>query len=177
VFGERLTLTTWCSGLGRMWAERRTTIAGSAGGAAEAIALWVHVDPGSGRPRPLDADQVAVWSSSAGERRVRARLQHPDPPAGAATAPWRFRRADLDVADHVNNAVYWTVLEEDVDPGAAPPASAEVEYRGAALAGEALVRRDGDRWWVCHPDGTVHASIVAPVPAAGGTAPGRRASR
>ena len=158
--GERLRLTTWCSGLGKMWAERRTLIAGGAGASAEAVALWVYVDRDSGRPRPLDDDQVAVWASSAGDHRVRARLSHPDPPPEAVEAPWHFRRADLDVADHVNNAVYWTVLEEDLDPGADPPAAAEIEFRGAALAGDARVRRDGHRWWVCHPDGTVHASLV-----------------
>jgi acyl-ACP thioesterase len=177
VFGEALTLTTWCSGLGRMWAERRTTIDGDGGAAVEAVALWVHLDPASGRPRPLDDDQVAVWASSAGDRRVKARLRHPDPPAGAASGPWRFRRADLDIADHVNNAMYWTVLEEDLDPAAALPRSAEIEYRGAALAGEALVRRDGGRWWVCAPDGTVHASIAAPAPPDGAGASGRRGSR
>src|SRR5437588_8032149 len=26
-FAERLSVRTWCSGIGRMWAERRTTIA------------------------------------------------------------------------------------------------------------------------------------------------------
>ncbi len=153
--GEAVELTTWCSGLGRMWAERRTTIAG----ALEATALWVHVDPGSGRPRPLDAGQLAVWGPSAGDRRVRARLTHGDPPEAADSRPWRFRAGDLDVAGHVNNAAYWTVVEEDLRRLEGPLA-AEVEHRGAALDGDAVVRRDGDRWWVCAPDGQIHASFV-----------------
>ena len=138
-----------------MWAERRTTVRGAAGGLAEALALWVHVDPGSGRPRPLSAPQVDVWGASAEGRRVRARLQHGDPQPDAAEHPWWFRATDLDVAGHVNNAAYWAVVEEH-----ATATFAEVEYRGAALAGEAVVRRDGERLWVCAPDGAVHASFA-----------------
>ena len=63
-----------------MWAERRTTIAGDRGGAVEATALWVFVDPETGRPRPLDPEQVEVWGASAGNHKVRARLTHDDAP-------------------------------------------------------------------------------------------------
>jgi acyl-ACP thioesterase len=158
-FGEPLELTTWCSGLGKMWAERRTTIAGDRGGAVEATALWVFIDPETARPRPLDPAQVEVWGSSAGDRRVRARLTHDDAPEGAPSETFRFRRADLDVAQHVNNAAYWTVVEEDVTLEVATPVVAEVEHRGAALAGDALVRTGEGRWWICSATGETHASI------------------
>jgi acyl-ACP thioesterase len=166
-FGEPLELTTWCSGLGKMWAERRTSVAGDRGGRVEATALWVFVDPDTGRPRPLDAEQVAVWGSSAGDRRVRARLTHEDPPADAPGTSWRFRAADLDIAQHVNNAAYWTVVEDDLAAtGSVPePVSAEVEHRGAAGAGAALVRRVQDRWWICSTSGEAHASIRLTVQA------------
>ena len=162
-FPEPVELVTWCSGLGasRMWAERRTTIAG---GAVEATALWVHVDPDSGRPRPLSDEQLALWRSSAGDRRVRARLSHPEPPDDAGTRDWRFRAADLDVAGHVNNAAYWTVVEEDLGD-VTTPVVFEVEHRGAAAAGDALVRTSEDRWWVCGDDGEIHASLARTVDA------------
>jgi acyl-ACP thioesterase len=161
-FGEPLALETWCSGLGKMWAERRTTVTGEGGAHVEATALWVFLDPETGRPQPLDPDQVEVWGSSAEGRRVRARLQHPDPPPDAAATSWCFRAADLDVAGHVNNAAYWTVVEEELagSDGVAGPLAAEVEHRGAAAAGAAEVRRAGDRWWICGPEGAVHASIA-----------------
>lgn len=158
-FGEPLELTTWASGLGKMWAERRTTIAGERGGAVEATALWVFVDPESGRPLPLEPAQVAAWGTSAAGRRVRARLTHDDAPAEAPATPWRFRRADLDVADHVNNAAYWEVVEEDLEIAREAALVAEVEHRGAADAGEAVVRRGQDRWWICSTTGATHASI------------------
>ena len=161
-FGEALELTTWCSGLGKMWAERRTTVTGDRGGHVEATALWVFVDRESGRPRPLDPDQLDIWRTSAGDRRVRARLHHDDPPADAPDTPWRFRAADLDVAGHVNNAAYWTVLEDDL--GAAgpvmEPVTVEIEHRGAAGAGAAVIRRVQRRWWICATSGEAHASIV-----------------
>src|SRR5579884_3504772 len=40
-FGGEFALATWCSGIGRMWAERETTV----GEDVEAVALWVHLDP------------------------------------------------------------------------------------------------------------------------------------
>jgi acyl-ACP thioesterase len=152
---ERLELSTWCSGLGRLWAERRTSIAG----ALEAAALWVYVDPASGRPRRFDERQLGTWEPSTGGRRVRARLQHPDPPEGAPRRPWTFRRADLDVARHVNNAAYWEVLEELVaEPG--EPVAVEIEHRAAALAGPAEIAVGEGMWWVVAPGGEVHASLT-----------------
>src|SRR5947209_16063076 len=60
-FGETCAVTTFCSGLGRMWAERRTTI--RAGGpaappAVEAVALWVHLDPTSRTPAPFTDEEL-----------------------------------------------------------------------------------------------------------------------
>ena len=56
---ERLRLTTFCTGAGRSWAERRTTISGTGEGAdvaVEAVSLWVQVDVVSGRPTRLGTD-------------------------------------------------------------------------------------------------------------------------
>jgi acyl-ACP thioesterase len=153
-FGERLELATFCSGTGRLWAERRTIVRGAAGGHVEATALWVHLDRDGARPRPLPPSFDAVYGEAAGGRRVKARLHHPQaPPAGAARTPWAFRAADLDMAAHVNNAVYWAVLEESL-AGAELPAGwrAEIEHRAAGAAGPAVVVTDGDLHWVLAGD-------------------------
>ncbi len=63
-FGERLELSTFCSGMGRMWAERRTTISGDVAGEVEVVSLWVHLDPASGRPTPLSEEEIAMWGES-----------------------------------------------------------------------------------------------------------------
>src|SRR5579859_125402 len=57
-FGERFECTTFCSGLGRMWAERRTDVVSEDGERpdVEAVSLWVHLDVRSWRPVPLTED-------------------------------------------------------------------------------------------------------------------------
>ena len=112
VLGERLELTTFCSGTGRSWAERRTSITGAAGARIEAVSLWVQVDATSGRPTPLDAVFDEHYGEAAGGRRVSSRLVLPPPPAGAAVRSWIVRAVDIDPLDHVNNASQWAILEE-----------------------------------------------------------------
>jgi acyl-ACP thioesterase len=157
-------VATWCSGAGSLVAERRTTVRGDEGGLVEAVALWVHLDPDGGRPRPMADGFEAVYGPSAAGRRVRARLRWRDePPPDAETAPWRFRAADLDLADHVNNAVYWQALEEELaGEGAREPFDAEIEHRAPADVGEARLVRNGTMLWVAEPGGDVLATIFVP---------------
>ena len=69
-FGEDdARAVTWCSGTGRAWAQRRTTIALGGEAAVEAVALWVHLDPESGRPTPFTDAELEVY----GPQRERAR--------------------------------------------------------------------------------------------------------
>jgi acyl-ACP thioesterase len=136
VLREELTLATWASGVGSRWAERSTSITGAEGGEILATALWVHVDLRSGRPKVLPPDFERVYGESAGGRAVSARLQHGPPPDGAEAAPWPVRFADFDVLGHVNNAVYWAIVEEHLDLHA--PVTVEVEYRGGVDRGQAV---------------------------------------
>jgi acyl-ACP thioesterase len=164
-FAEALELATFCSGTGPLWAERRTSVRGEGGAHVEAVALWVHLDADGTRPRPLPAGFAAIYGEAARGRRVKARLRHPAlapaTTAAARTSPWHFRFADLDMAAHVNNAVYWTVLEEEL-AGAELPAgwAAEIEHRGPAGAGAAEVASDGAMRWILAGGGVV-ASLRA----------------
>jgi acyl-ACP thioesterase len=161
-FGEAVRVATFCSGTGPMVAERRTVISAGDDVLVQAVAIWVHVDPAAGRPRPLPESFEAVYGGSAAGRRVRARLRHPaEPPPGASARPWRFRAADLDLAGHVNNAVYWQVLEEDLIP--AEPAGrleVEIEHRAAADAGDAAVHGADGMRWISGPGGQVVATVA-----------------
>jgi acyl-ACP thioesterase len=159
-FREAVEVDTWCSGTGSRWAERRSTVRGEDRGRVEAVALWVHLDPHGTRPRPMPAGFEEVYGPSAAGRRVRARLRHRAvPPEDARRAPWQFRAADLDLADHVNNAVYWQALEEQIAREAPEPLDAEIEHRGPADAGEATVLSDGAGLWIAGGDGEVLASL------------------
>lgn len=126
---EDLDLTTFCTGTGRSWAERRTSIAGTRGAAVEAVSLWVHVDPVSGRPAALGEAFHTRYGEAAGERRVSSRLALPGPSPDAETRPWAVRAVDLDVFDHVNNASHWPALEEVMAGTSTDRAGvAEIEY-------------------------------------------------
>jgi acyl-ACP thioesterase len=170
-FGQRLELATFCSGLGRMWAERRTSIAaeGEDAGGVEVVSLWVHLDPASGRPTPLREDELAVWGETAVGRKVTARLRHPAPEAAATALPWRFRGTECDLAGHINNAAYFQPLEEELlEQGELDSIDVEIEYRSPAQPGEKHVLRDGARRWIVSLDGETHASLLvidrAPTP-------------
>lgn len=159
-FGEELTLRTFCSGIGRFSAERRTTVR-SEGGLVEAVALWVCLDPERGRPLRFPEDFIAAYEESAAGRDANVRLRHPEPPEGASREPWLFRATEIDVARHVNNSHYWVPLEEGLARGPEPEQiDAEVEYRDPAEAGEAVLLREGSALWVASPEGTLHASLL-----------------
>jgi acyl-ACP thioesterase len=160
-FGERLELATFCSGLGRMWAERRTTISG---GEVDVVSLWVHLDPLSGRPTPITEEEIAMWGESTAGRKVTARLHHPNPEGTEDSAPWRFRATECDLANHVNNAAYLQPLEEELltneAGGELEAIDLEIEYRSPAQPGVMRVLRDGARRWIVNREDEIHASLI-----------------
>ncbi len=167
-FAEHCSAVTYCSGLGRMWAERRTTISSDGAGESdiESVALWVHLDPESWRPAPFSEDEFVRYGSAAASRRISARLRHPPPPSDGARASttwsWRFRAAECDIADHVNNSAYWTPFEEELlTEGADLEAlDAEMEFRTPMQPGERTIIRDQDRRWIVGEGEEVHASLL-----------------
>ena len=113
--GEPLAMAAFCSGYGSRWAERRVSMVGAEGARIEAVTVWVHVDPTSGRPRRLSPEFHALYGGAAGGRVVTARQVHEPVPLevpGGRRFPWRPRATDLDILDHVNNAVAWAVVEQ-----------------------------------------------------------------
>lgn len=159
-FHDDLALRTWCSGIGRFCAERRTTIRGGSA-RVEAVGLWVCLDPESLRPMRFAPAFVAAYEEAAGGRRASARLRHPEPSDGADRSAWSFRATDIDGADHVNNSHYWSLLEEELAAGLEPESiDAEIEWREPAQAGEVAVWRGGGWRWVASLEGDLHASIV-----------------
>jgi acyl-ACP thioesterase len=159
-FGEPLTLRTFCSGIGRFSAERRTSIRGE-DAAVETVSRWVCLDPEAGRPMRFPPDFLAVYEESAGGRDANVRLRHPDPPEDATREPWSFRAIEMDPAGHINNSHYWVPLEEGISAGPEPESiDAEIEYRDPAIAGEAVLLRDGSSLWIAAGDGSIHASLI-----------------
>ena len=167
-FGEGFTLATFCSGLGRMWAERRTTITrrGREDADVEAVSLWVHLDPQDWRPMLLSDAELEVYGPAAGGRRVTARLRHPGAPSAPRGRQWVFRATELDIADHINNSAYWQPLEDELLGGSEPESiDAEIEFRAPAQPGRKRFVGDGGPLrsramrWIASEHGEVHASI------------------
>lgn len=113
VFRDTVTVTTWCSGIGARWAERRVRIVGDTGGTVDAAVLWVHLDE-AGRPARLPGRFDDLYAQAASGRKVRARLHHGARPTGVPGTAFPLRFCDFDVMGHVNNAVSWEPVEEAV---------------------------------------------------------------
>ncbi len=127
-----VSLATWASGSGSHWAARRTTIAGNAGGRAEAESIWVLIDRAGGRLTRLPPAFEAIYGASTLGRMVSAKLElTPRPEADATTMHWPLRLADLDALGHANNAVYWEAIETALAMGAGATGRlrAVLEYR------------------------------------------------
>lgn len=158
-FGDELTVRTFCSGIGRFSAQRRTRIAGE-GARVEAVALWVCFDADRRRPMRFTPEFLDVYRESAAGRDANVRSRHPGPPAGAERTPWSFRAAELDPAGHINNSHYWVPLEEDLAEDEPAAIDAELEHREPAGPGEAVVLRQNSSLWIADSDGELHASIL-----------------
>ncbi|CAB4882803.1 unannotated protein [freshwater metagenome] len=126
---DLLTMRTWCGGLGKRWAERRYSVTadstesdrGVAGqaplGHIEAATLWVHIDMNTMKPIAVPGDFAEQFGQAAAGRTISARLHlptRPDEAAPTVITEWPLRFADFDVLGHMNNCVYWAIVEEQL---------------------------------------------------------------
>lgn len=159
-FGERITLTTFCGGLGSRWAERRTIVEGPTS-RIDAASVWVYVDEASGRPALLPPRFLEAYTESAAGRTVSSRLTLPGPPDGGSRRPWPLRPTDFDVLGHVNNSVYWAVVEDEP----LMDGVAEVEYRspiGPAAVVDVIEGDAGRGRWLVSDEGVHAATRLTP---------------
>jgi acyl-ACP thioesterase len=171
---EVMEVSTWCSGVGPRWAERTTTLSVEGAVGVTAVAVWVHLDPTTGAPIPLPAAFHDAYGETITNSKVRARLEHGDPPElpadGIARFAWQVRRTDLDLLGHVNNARYWSAVEEvcSLRSIVTEPSVATIEFRGgldhepatvvhAVTAGVATA--GAVEIWILDADGTPAASV------------------
>lgn len=169
---EGITMRTWCAGFGAAWAERRITLRGEREGHLEAATLWVHLDGSSMRPARLPEEFLAVFGPSAtiggAVRRVssKALLAAAPPQAWSAGTPWPVRFADFDVLEHVNNAIYWAAVEQELAgrrelraPLAAVLEHGEPIERGCEVRWFAGERKDGFDGWLVGAGGQQFAAV------------------
>ena len=164
---EPLRLATWCSGTGSHWAERRISVRGEQGGAIEAATTWVHIDREGFRPSRIPPGFHEIYGEAASGRKVKARLDHPDPPpeGSLGSFAWPLRFSDFDVLGHVNNAACWQIVEEALaDRRLRAPLVAEVQHRTAIERGATVTVRTAEdggglALWVA-ADGVVAVTAV-----------------
>lgn len=168
VLREAFELRTFCGGLGSRWAERRTSLVGADGGRVEASVLWVCVDEHSMRPARVPPEFTEHYGPAARDRRVRARLRLPDPPAETEPRVWPLRAVDLDVLGHVNNAAYWAPVEEEIARrGLRRRVRAELEYLSGIEPGQEVTVETSDHeggfrlWLRCGDEVEARAQVVA----------------
>ena len=166
VLAEEITITTFCSAVGRRWAERRLTMRGSNGAHYEVATLWICVDSESGKPATLSDQFWEIYGSAAGQRKVSAKLTHPKTPEGIDIETWSLRLVDFDIFGHVNNAAYWAVVEEILERHPTTvPYRAAIEYstgveRGSSIAVANTFDGEGHFiWWL--GDGLVPAASAS----------------
>ncbi len=171
VVGERVVVTTYCWSLGSRYAERRTTIE-SPSGRIDTLTLWIRVDGGTGRPAALSPAFRALYETVIEGRRTRPQLRlgdgRPDP-ASPSTA-WVVRPTDLDGQGHVNNSVYWAVVEDAVAAAGNGDAlgAYEMEFRAAAALDDQTrlftEQREGRPWWwLCDGERVFTACVQWPA--------------
>jgi acyl-ACP thioesterase len=175
--GESLELRTFCSSLGKRWAERRISVTGSRGARYEVATLWVCIDFAIGQPTMLTDEFLAIYAGAAGERKASARLHNPKPgelghwAAALQAESWQLRRVDYDTLGHVNNAAYWAAVEQWL-PAFSGPRRARMEYgKGLSPSPRVGIARldapDGLFLWWLEDDGRTPSATasVAPLPA------------
>ncbi len=144
VLKDKVSLTTWCGGVGAAWAERRTDLSIDGVLMVQSVSLWVPIDP-TGHPVRVRPSFFDVYGESIRGRKVSGRVNVTAPPVDAERAPWPLRRSDLDVVGHVNNAAVWQAVSEVVD---VPVVSVEVIHHGPVEGGHdvSLARSPGALW-------------------------------
>jgi acyl-ACP thioesterase len=136
--GASIRLATWCGGLGRSWAIRRTDVSAPEGPAVETSALWIHLDD-RGRPARLDDRFLRTYADAAGGRSASTRVRAPGHPGPTAVrTPWDVRVADIDIIGHVNNAAVWAAMIQTTASGRVPDpvTTAEVVHHGSLEAAD-----------------------------------------
>ena len=151
---ELLDISTWCSGTGRRWAERRTRLRGDSGAEIDAAAVWIHIDTATGRPAEWGDSFSDNYLTAAQGRHIGARLHHDQVPVeGVGSLPWRFRSTDMDAFGHVNNAAYLAIGEQCWGQSTLDdPHRIEIEWRKPSTADEELeVLYSANQIWLIEP--------------------------
>ena len=113
-FKDMLRLRRWCSGTSNRWCEMRVRIDGRKGGLMESEAFWININRETQGPARISDDFISGLQRTTDVDRLRwkAYLKAGSREDAADVRAYPVRVSDIDIFDHMNNSVYWSVVEE-----------------------------------------------------------------
>lgn len=117
-YPEMLRLRRWCSGTSNRWCEMRVRIDGRKGGLIESEAFWININRETQGPARIADDFLEGLQRTTDVNRLRwkAYLTAGSRHDANEIRDFPIRVSDIDLFDHVNNSVYWKVVEEFLAP-------------------------------------------------------------
>src|ERR1700726_435849 len=142
-FQDMLRLRRWCSGTSTRWCEIRVRIDGAKGGLIESEAFWININHDTAMPSRISDDFLEQLQRTADIHRLRwkAYLTPGAREDADQIREYPVRFTDLDLFDHMNNAVYWSVIEEylSASPGLLKaPLRVIIEHEAPVALGDKL---------------------------------------
>ena len=113
-FNDMLRLRRWCSGASTRWCEKRVRIDGAKGGLIESEAFWININPHTLMPSRINDDFLEGLHSTTTVHRLRwtSYLTPRDRENATQIRYYPVRFTDIDLFNHMNNSVYWSVVED-----------------------------------------------------------------
>jgi acyl-ACP thioesterase len=113
-FKDMLRLRRWCSGTSNRWCEMRVRIDGRRGGLIESEAFWININRETQGPARISDDFLEGLQRTTDVNRLRwkAYLKAGAREDAAEIREYPVRVSDIDIFDHMNNSVYWSVIED-----------------------------------------------------------------
>jgi acyl-ACP thioesterase len=113
-FQDTLRVRRWCSGTPTRWRETRVRIDGRKGGLIESEAFWININRDTLMPSRISDDFLEQLQRTTHIHRLgwKAYLKPGAREDANQIREYPVRFTDLDLFDHMNNAVYRSVIEE-----------------------------------------------------------------
>lgn len=142
-FQDMLRVRRWCSGTSNRWCEMRVRIDGRKGGLMESEAFWININRETQGPARIADDFLAGLKRTTSVDRLRwkAYLRAGDRADAAEVRQFPIRVTDIDLFDHMNNSVYWAIVEDYLAGHPellAAPLRATIEHDAPVALGDKL---------------------------------------
>jgi acyl-ACP thioesterase len=113
-FQDMLRLRRWCSGTSNRWCEMRVRVDGRKGGLIESEAFWININRDTEMPSRIADDFLEGLRRTTDVDRLRwkAYLKPGARDTADQIVEYPVRFTDIDLFDHMNNSVYWSVVED-----------------------------------------------------------------